>query len=222
MIPYGLLLSHPLKAFVDFSYVDLLGDCSVSIGWFSWTKVHPLEEHSLPSFFNGKSQNRTPAVYMDIRNLIVRKFHSNPDSQIELKDLPHLEVGDSDGRREVLEFLDYWGLINFHPFPTSQSSGAENDCKGADKKDVLVEKLYKFDKMQPPPAASPTNSLSTQQVSSGLFSETLMADELSKSEGPSVEYHCNSCSADCSRKRYHCQKQVGSFLFLGYSPAQNG
>ncbi|PPD76525.1 hypothetical protein GOBAR_DD26538 [Gossypium barbadense] len=27
-------------------------------------------------------------------------------------------------------------------------------------------------------------------------------------EGPSVEYHCNSCSADCSRKRYHCQKQA--------------
>ncbi|KAG9155622.1 hypothetical protein Leryth_017048 [Lithospermum erythrorhizon] len=33
-------------------------------------------------------------------------------------------------------------------------------------------------------------------------------DDLLKSEEPSVEYHCNSCSADCSRNRYHCQKQA--------------
>ncbi|KAI4342380.1 hypothetical protein MLD38_027017 [Melastoma candidum] len=177
-------------------------------GWFSWTKVHPLEEHSLPSFFNGKTENRTPGVYMDIRNMILRNFHSNPNIQIELKDLSDLEVGDSEARREVLEFLDYWGLINFHPFPESHATEAGTESKGVDKKDLLIDKLYQFDKIQPAPVASPSDSLSTQQVSSGLFSEALMADELSKAEGPSVEYHCNSCSADCSRKRYHCQKQA--------------
>ncbi|KAI4318359.1 hypothetical protein MLD38_032075 [Melastoma candidum] len=177
-------------------------------GWFSWTKVHPLEEDSLPSFFNGKTENRTPGVYMDIRNMILRKFHSNPNIQIELKDLSDLEVGDSEAMREVLEFMDYWGLINFHPFPESHATKGGNESKGVEKKDILIDKLYLFAKIQPAPVASPGDSLSTQQVSSGLFSESLIADELSKAEGPSVEYHCNSCSTDCSRKRYHCQKQA--------------
>ncbi|KAF3965092.1 hypothetical protein CMV_010693 [Castanea mollissima] len=82
-------------------------------GWFSWTKVHPIEERMMPSFFIEKSETRTPDMYLEIRNWILKKFHSNPSTQIELKDLSELEVGDSDARQEMMEFLDYWGLINF-------------------------------------------------------------------------------------------------------------
>ncbi|QCE16811.1 SWI/SNF related-matrix-associated actin-dependent regulator of chromatin subfamily C [Vigna unguiculata] len=41
-----------------------------------------------------------------------------------------------------------------------------------------------------------------------------------KQEEPTVEYHCKSCSVDCSLKGYHCQKQIPSllqgFVFINY------
>jgi len=168
----------------------------------------------LPSFFNGKIENRTPDVYMEIRNWIMKKFHSNPNVQIELKDISQLNVGDMEARQEVMEFLDYWGLINFHPFPSMDSAvvtAMEDD--GDAEKSSLLEKLYHFETLQ---LCRPVqrSSQMTPATASGLFPESTIAEELVKQEGPAVEmleYHCNSCSADCSRKRYHCQKQVGIY-----------
>ncbi|XP_062093123.1 SWI/SNF complex subunit SWI3D [Humulus lupulus] len=177
-------------------------------GWFSWKSVHPIEERTLPSFFNGKSESRTPDVYLEIRNWIMKKFHANPNTQIELKDLSELEVGDLDARQEVMEFLDHWGLINFHPFPpTGPATGGAEDNVAAEK-GSLADKLYHFETLQSSKPVVPKNNISAPAVSSGLFPESSIADELIRPEGPAVEYHCNSCSADCSRKRYHCQKQA--------------
>ncbi|KAK7283492.1 hypothetical protein RIF29_13043 [Crotalaria pallida] len=175
-------------------------------GWFSWTSIHPIEKRSLPSFFNGKTENRTPDTYMKIRNYIIKRFHANPSVQFELKDLSELEVADLDARQEVMEFLDYWGLINFHPFFSTDSAVASNDDDGTTEKNSLLEKLYHFESPQLLPV--PKTDLMTPALSSGLFPESTITEELVKQEGPSVEYHCNFCSADCSRKRYHCQKQA--------------
>ncbi|KAL1801850.1 hypothetical protein ACET3Z_030497 [Daucus carota] len=187
-----------------------LGDHVVPVhcGWFSWTKIHTLEERSLPSFFSGKSENRTPELYMEIRNGIMNKFHANPNAIIELKDLSEIVVGDSDAKQEILEFLDYWGLINYHPFPETNSSILNIDAEEAEKTDSLLEKLYQFDKEESCALAVSKSNVATPTLASRLFPESSIADELMTAEGPSVEYHCNSCSADCSRKRYHCQKQA--------------
>ncbi|XVF01119.1 hypothetical protein REPUB_Repub04eG0060600 [Reevesia pubescens] len=175
-------------------------------GWFSWTKVHHLEELVLPSFFDGKSPMRTPDVYIEIRNWIMKKFHANPSTQIELKDLSDLEVGDLDARQEVLEFLDYWGLINFHPFPPVASAVPNLDGDGMARKDSLLEKLFHFEAIESRPQVVPRPNLSTLSAPSGFVPESAIAEDLVRPEGPA--YHCNSCSADCSRKRYHCQKQA--------------
>jgi len=37
-----------------------------------------------------------------------------------------------------------------------------------------------------------------------------------KQEEPTVEYHCKSCSVDCSLKGYHCQKQVLAYNLDGF------
>ncbi|XP_068324343.1 SWI/SNF complex subunit SWI3D-like isoform X1 [Pyrus communis] len=177
-------------------------------GWFSWTKVHSIEEQMLASFFNGKSETRTPDVYLEIRNCIMKKFHANPGTFIELKDLLELEVGEFDARQEVLEFLDHWGLINFHPFPPTCSAVASARSDGVAEKDSLVDKLYHFEELQSRSSVVPKTNITTPTLPSGLFPESAIAEELVWPEGPSVEYHCNSCSADCSRKRYHCQKQA--------------
>ncbi|KAJ9135534.1 hypothetical protein P3X46_032709 [Hevea brasiliensis] len=179
----------------------------IHCGWFSWTKIHLLEERALPSFFNMNSQTRTPDTYMEIRNWIVKKFHANPNVQIELKDLSELEVADLDAKQEVLEFLDYWGLINFHPFPQVESAANADDDREA-KEDSLLEKLFCFEIIQPCPPVIQKPNLSTPALAPGLFPESSLAEELVRPEEPAVEYHCNSCSADCSRKRYHCQKKA--------------
>ncbi|RDY08820.1 SWI/SNF complex subunit SWI3D, partial [Mucuna pruriens] len=175
--------------------------------WFSWTNIHPIEKCTLPSFFNGKTENRTPDTYMEIRNYIMKRFHTNPNVQIELKDFSELNVGNLDARQEVMEFLDYWGLINFHPLPSTGSAVASTDDDGVAEKNSLLEKLYCFESQQFPPIVQKT-SLMTPAMTSGLFPESTVAEELLKLEEPAVEYHCNSCSADCSRKRYHCPKQA--------------
>lgn len=181
-------------------------------GWFSWTKVHPIEEQMLPSFFNGKSETRTPDAYLEIRNCIMKIFHANPGVFIELKDLLELEVGDFDARQEVMEFLDHWGLINFDPSPPTGSAVASAEGDGLAEKDSLVDKLYHFEALQSRSSVVPKTNITSPTVPSGLFPESAIAEELVRPEGPAVEYHCNSCSADCSRKRYHCQKQVCSFI----------
>ncbi|KAM7253602.1 hypothetical protein ACFE04_021756 [Oxalis oulophora] len=176
-------------------------------GWFSWTKIHPLEERTLPSFFNGKSVTRSPDVYMEMRNYIINKFHENPNNVIDLKDLSELEIGDLEARQEIFEFLDFWGLINFHPFPPVDSAPSNADVV-VPKNEAVLEKLYHFENVQSRPPVLSKPRLTTLSVPSGLFPESSIAEELVKQEGPDVEYHCNSCSADCSRKRYHCQKQA--------------
>ncbi|PHU10594.1 hypothetical protein BC332_22454 [Capsicum chinense] len=177
-------------------------------GWFSWTKVHPLEKRTMPSFFNEKLQSRTPEIYMEIRNWIMKKYHTNPNIQIELNDLSELSTGDLDVKQEVMEFLDYWGLINYHPFPQTNSvMNVDIDGDKAARTDSLIDKLFRFESDETWTPVLPRSSVATPSVSSGFFPESAIAEEL-KSEGPAVEYHCNSCSADCSRKRYHCQKEA--------------
>lgn len=179
-------------------------------GWFSWTKIHPLEEKMLPSFFSKKSEIRTPELYLEIRNWMMKKFHANPSKQIELKNLSEFTAGDEDSRLEVMEFLDYWGLINFHPLqqmdsaPVSTIADADREVEDGS----LIESLYHFETQESLAPVVPRTSVATQAMSSGMLPDSSLSEELVKSEEPSVEYHCNSCSADCSRKRYHCQKQA--------------
>ncbi|XP_022952326.1 SWI/SNF complex subunit SWI3D-like isoform X1 [Cucurbita moschata] len=175
-------------------------------GWFSWTEVHPIEERSMPSFFSGKDGTRSPDIYIKIRNWIMKKFHANPSTQLEAKDLSEMEVGEQDARKEVMEFLDHWGLINFHPFLSAESIST-SDLDDESQKDSLVEKLFHFETLESCPSIVPKINVTTA-APPRLLRESAISEEMTRPEGPSVEYHCNSCSADCSRKRYHCQKQA--------------
>ncbi|KAJ4762636.1 SWI/SNF complex subunit SWI3D [Rhynchospora pubera] len=186
-------------------------------GWFSWNSIHEIEKQTLVSFFDGKSEKRTPELYMTIRNSIMKKFHSNPQSQIELKDLTESSKDDdSDSWQEVMEFLDHWGLINFHPFPpnSEDTPKSEEDAKGDKKNASLVDKLYQFETTHMQVAsvpitkkieAAPQPTLAPVQ---GVLPEPGLGEDSAALMEPSIEYHCNSCQADCSRKRYHCRTQA--------------
>ncbi|XP_068657718.1 SWI/SNF complex subunit SWI3D-like [Aristolochia californica] len=175
-------------------------------GWFSWTKIHPLEERVMASFFNGKSQERTSNIYKQIRNAIMEKFHADPQTNIEVKHLSEISVGNADVKQEVLEFLDQWGLINFHPFPPESAIGT-TEVDVSHKVSSLINKLYDFDLVQSSPSVAKT-AISEPTALPRMLPDSAIFEDLVRPEGPGVEYHCNTCSADCSRKRYHCQTQA--------------
>ncbi|CAN6482096.1 unnamed protein product [Victoria cruziana] len=179
----------------------------VPAGWFSWTKVHPIEEQALSSFFDGKSETQTSEKYLELRNLIMKKYHENPQSQISLKDLSDLDVGDDKAKKEIMDFLSSWGLINFHPLPPPNTDITSNGDDETADITSLVEKLYRF-RVYPVAKVNRQRSLTAPTLVPGILPESAIPDALLPHEGPAVEYHCNSCSADCSRKRYHCQKQA--------------
>lgn len=147
----------------------------------------------------------------------MKRFHANPSTPIEEKDLSEVPVGELDAKKEVMGFLDYWGLINYHPFPEADVANSVDEPEEAAKVNSLIQKLYEFE-VEQLCSAAPRSSYTTPVVPSRL-PESMITDESVQPEGPSVEYHCNSCAADCSRKRYHCQKQVCcllEFLFPNY------
>lgn len=149
----------------------------------------------------------------------MQKFHADPNVQMELKDFSELSVGDADAKQEAFEFLDHWGLINFHPFPPSGTNDSKSDGdNGDDKMSSIVGKLYQFDTVQSYINSAHKKAEPTMPAPPpSLISETALADALVITLEPSVEYHCNSCSADCSRKRYHCQTQVSSLMVLTFT-----
>ncbi|XP_052148612.1 SWI/SNF complex subunit SWI3D-like isoform X2 [Oryza glaberrima] len=182
-------------------------------GWFSWKEIHPIEKQMLPSFFNGKSDKRTPETYLGIRNFIMLKFHANPQLQLESKDLAELSIGEADAHQEVLKFLDHWGLINFHPFlPAGQEESKPEEAHGkshSEEKASVLEQLFKFESVQSYMIPLPKKGeVETPAPLPSLLPDPALVEDVVSAAEPSVEYHCNSCSVDCSKKRYHCRTQA--------------
>uniref|UniRef100_A0A0E0EPB2 Pre-mRNA-splicing factor 38 n=1 Tax=Oryza meridionalis TaxID=40149 RepID=A0A0E0EPB2_9ORYZ len=74
--------------------------------------------------------------------------------------------------------------------------------------DLWLDLLDKITSLQsylipPPNQAEVTAPIHTPS----LLSEPTLAEDLITQAESSVEHHCNSCSVDCSRKRYHCRTQ---------------
>ncbi|RDX65063.1 SWI/SNF complex subunit SWI3B, partial [Mucuna pruriens] len=81
--------------------------------WFSWDSIHECEVRHLPEFF--ESASKSPRVYKYYRNSIVKYFRYNPTRKITFTDVRKTLVGDVGSIRRVFDFLEAWGLINYHP-----------------------------------------------------------------------------------------------------------
>ncbi|KAK7351831.1 hypothetical protein VNO77_11557 [Canavalia gladiata] len=81
--------------------------------WFSFDSIHQCEVRHLPEFFDSSSKN--PRIYKYYRNSIIKYFRYNPTRKITFTDVRKTLVGDVGSIRRVFDFLEAWGLINFHP-----------------------------------------------------------------------------------------------------------
>ncbi|XP_014498604.1 SWI/SNF complex subunit SWI3B [Vigna radiata var. radiata] len=109
--------------------------------WFSWDSIHESEVRHLPEFF--ESASKSPRVYKYYRNSIVKFFRYNPTRKITFTDVRKTLVGDVGSIRRVFDFLEAWGLINYHP-----SSSLTKPLKWDDKE------------TKPDSASNPTESSS--------------------------------------------------------------
>ena len=77
--------------------------------WFSWDSIHECEIRNIPE------SSKNPKVYKYYRNSIVKFFRLNPNRKITFTDVRKTLVGDVGSIRRVFDFLEVWGLINYHP-----------------------------------------------------------------------------------------------------------
>ncbi|CAD6264350.1 unnamed protein product [Miscanthus lutarioriparius] len=201
----------------DIAYAQNL--CYFLKDGFRGRKFTPSRSKYWLHFFYGKSERRTPEIYLGIRNIIMNKFHFNPEVHLESKDLCELSIGEMDARLVILEFLAHWGLVNFHPFPpVTQERKLVESKSSAEIEDEIspVDKLFQFETVHSylVPVSKKAEAISPVQFTSLLSEPTLAEDAIGAAES-SVEYHCNSCSVDCSRKCYHCRTQLYIVMSFG-------
>ncbi|KAA6426594.1 MAG: SWI SNF complex subunit SMARCC2 isoform 2 [Trebouxia sp. A1-2] len=184
--------------------------------WFGYNAIHDIERKSVPDFFNGKAQSKTPKVYKEYRNFMINKHREDVKRRLTFTECRKLLAGDAMGVFRVWQFLDSWGIINYQA-----AAGAADDADGVPLTvqpagppsllKVLAAQpnngaaLFKFT----PPQA--TDGVAAA-ASGGLDGLNLITrrDRYGKSASqPSnnqVKYICNATGEDCSACRYHCTR----------------
>jgi SWI/SNF related-matrix-associated actin-dependent regulator of chromatin subfamily C len=46
--------------------------------WFSFDKIHDIEQKALPEFFSGRNRSKSPSVYKDYRDFMINTYRLNP------------------------------------------------------------------------------------------------------------------------------------------------
>lgn len=85
--------------------------------WFSLDDIHEIEMRALPEFFCEKYPSKTPDVYQQYRNFIIRLYREAPDSYLSATTCRRHLAGDACAIMRVHALLEHWGLINFNVEP---------------------------------------------------------------------------------------------------------
>eukprot|EP00026_Physarum_polycephalum_P001105 Phypoly_transcript_01106.p1 GENE.Phypoly_transcript_01106~~Phypoly_transcript_01106.p1 ORF type:complete len:1211 (+),score=351.28 Phypoly_transcript_01106:507-3635(+) len=85
--------------------------------WFNMSEIHETEKTSLPEFFSGKFPSKTPAVYKEYRDFMINTYIQNPQVYLTQTACRRNLTGDVCAILRVHQFLEHWGLINYHVAP---------------------------------------------------------------------------------------------------------
>ena len=81
--------------------------------WFDVNAIHEIEMQELPEFFCGKYPSKTPQVYREYRNFMIKLYRENPVAYLSATTCRRHLAGDVCAIIRVHAFLEHWGLINF-------------------------------------------------------------------------------------------------------------
>eukprot|EP00850_Spirogloea_muscicola_P000936 SM000003S11181 [mRNA] locus=s3:1465428:1471766:- [translate_table: standard] len=199
-------------------------------GWFSWTRIHPLERRHLPEFFERRSQSKTPELYMEYRNFIIKKYREDPLRQLTFTEVRRMLVGDVGMLGRVFDFLNHWGLINYQASGESRQRG----LPWAGEPAALVETgpagvravvptivgtgpaLYHFaDPRQPHTGAHEQTLAAHRSAYAPASAEAAVQQAAQAVRGRVADYFCDACGAECTSSRYHCRIQPNVDLCPG-------
>ena len=82
--------------------------------WYRDEAVSSIERHSLPEFFDGSSQTKTPETFLHMRNLIVSLFREQPGLHLSVTECRRHLAADVGSVMRLHQFLEHWGLINYN------------------------------------------------------------------------------------------------------------
>ncbi|TFK46857.1 SWI/SNF complex protein [Heliocybe sulcata] len=89
-------------------------------GWFDMAKIHSIEKHALPEFFNSRNKSKTPAIYKDYRDFMVNTYRLRPSEYLTVTACRRNLAGDVCAIMRVHAFLEQWALINYQIDPESR------------------------------------------------------------------------------------------------------
>ncbi|KAI0567422.1 hypothetical protein FGB62_2g338 [Gracilaria domingensis] len=204
--------------------------------WFQMNGVHDIERRALPEFFSGRYASKTEDSYREIRNFIIRTWRKNPTGYLSGTAARRYLSGDSCSILRVHGFLEHWGLINYacpeaapppsfnpppRPLPVldleldEEKSGIQMLLDDGGRVELVDGKILKRDRK---------GNLRVPTVGNVVIHDSgLGSQPVPTSSRPSkapVEYHCDSCKADCSVLRFHCATKAD--VDLCASCYQNG
>ncbi|KAF9179759.1 hypothetical protein BGZ51_006626 [Haplosporangium sp. Z 767] len=188
--------------------------------WFSLSKIHDIEQKSLPEFFNLKNRSKTPTVYKDYRDFMINTYRLNPSEYLTVTACRRNLAGDVCAIIRVHAFLEQWGLINYQVDPDTRPSTVGPSFTGhfrvtADTPKGLQPFLPNVAAPATAKAAAATKvPEGTPKMDANLeLRRNIYANEstpVSKDSDESAEkkqkFNCFTCGSDCTNNRYHSVK----------------
>ncbi|KAG5352106.1 hypothetical protein C0989_003831 [Termitomyces sp. Mn162] len=199
--------------------------------WFDMSQIHPVEQRSLPEFFNSRNRSKTPAIYKDYRDFMVNTYRLRPTEYLTVTACRRNLAGDVCAIMRVHAFLEQWGLINYQIDPEARPASLAPPFTGHFR--VILDTPRGLQSMHPgtrpshpanapangtpnPPNTTPaslelrnsiyqTTSKSSRPISSTEAS-TLANGAVTNGSAVSQSYTCDTCGADCTSVRYHSLK----------------
>lgn len=182
--------------------------------WFGYNAIHDIERKSVPDFFNGKAQSKTPKIYKEYRNFMINKYREDVKRRLTFTECKKLLAGDAMGVFKLWQFLESWGIINYQA-----GAGAAEDADGvainvqpAGPPNLLKvlaagsnssDALFKFTPAQNTDgiAAAAAGGLEGLQL---ITRRDRYGKSASQPSSNQVKYFCNETGVECSACRYHC------------------
>ncbi|KAG6872169.1 hypothetical protein C0995_012444 [Termitomyces sp. Mi166 len=202
--------------------------------WFDMSQIHPVEQRSLPEFFNSRNRSKTPAIYKDYRDFMVNTYRLRPTEYLTVTACRRNLAGDVCAIMRVHAFLEQWGLINYQIDPEARPASLAPPFTGHFR--VILDTPRGLQSMHPgtrpnhpanasangaQPLLTSTTTPASLELRNNIYQTTSKASRpvsateaatlangatTNGSAAVSQTYACDTCGADCTAVRYHSLK----------------
>ena len=184
----------------------------------------------MSEFFDGNSISKTPKLYKQYRDFIINKYKENPGKLLTFTEVRRMLVGDVNVIKRLFDFLEHWGLINYHTAPEKKHQASTNNLNTApsSSSETIPPGVQIVYPRIPVGISKPKGSIESSGKLIGAVPLTNLAcykdafvksisDTLTVTSEESIDKsdipNCSSCGASCQEKYYGNAKKVSVSFF---------